>query len=285
MNRNRLYRLSAAVSLGALTGTILVGCAGEASPESGPSTTALAGSAAPEATEQVDDSTAESALVCDAGAVVAREDIEAVRETLPEGCDIWLGPDPEPEPASLRQRRFFEWSLAGNDLAEFPEMELIYPDGIVFDTTQDPPTAVGDVVAPYRVDAARAAGASVYVSPHGDGTGLVVDPDGPLPTEVRSDMDTVPNEIIGLDGAEDFTWGATPVLEALRDSNLLAFVVVYTNLQPTLGPGTWSVILFGRPQPPPGEIVEGASGNTRQRAMDRAAQLHADLWGRVEVFG
>jgi len=51
------------------------------------------------------------------------------------------------------------------------------------------PTEVGATVPADQVDAAREAGAAVYVSPNGDGTGVVIDPEAGTPQAVVEDFE------------------------------------------------------------------------------------------------
>ncbi|WP_156250801.1 hypothetical protein [Pseudactinotalea terrae] len=53
------------------------------------------------------------------------------------------------------------------------------------------PTEPGDLVPADQIDAAREAGVTVYVSPNGDGNGIVVDPDATLPEELIAEVETV----------------------------------------------------------------------------------------------
>ncbi|WP_156250803.1 hypothetical protein [Pseudactinotalea terrae] len=53
------------------------------------------------------------------------------------------------------------------------------------------PTEPGDIVPADQIDAAREAGVAVYVSPTGDGSGIVVDPDAELPEELIAEVETV----------------------------------------------------------------------------------------------
>ncbi|WP_156250802.1 hypothetical protein [Pseudactinotalea terrae] len=63
--------------------------------------------------------------------------------------------------------------------------------------TQEPtpevviPSEAGAVVAPELVEQARDAGVALYVSPTGDGNGIVVDPDATLPEELINEVETV----------------------------------------------------------------------------------------------
>ncbi len=88
-----------------------------------------------------------------------------------------------------------------------------------------PAPQVGESVAAGDVDSAREAGASVYVSPRGDGSGLVVDPTAPLPQLVRDDMaaasmSSMTDAELAAGGKRDHT----PVSDAMADSGLRAFV-------------------------------------------------------------
>jgi len=181
-------RIGAGVAVAAVAVTGIASCSrgnDAGPPDPGPSATALVET--PEPDEPV-----VSTPACEAGTIVAWDDIETVRETLPDGCEIrLLGPVPEPETAGERSQRLFEWVLAGNASDDLPEIELVYPDGIIVDTTQEVSTEIGELIPSYRVEDARAAGASVYVSPRGDRSGLVIDPNGPLPEQVRADIQEV----------------------------------------------------------------------------------------------
>jgi len=53
--------------------------------------------------------------------------------------------------------------------------------------------AVGDIVEAALVDALREAGHAIYVSPRGDGSGLVVDPAADIPQIVHDDLAAVPD--------------------------------------------------------------------------------------------
>ncbi len=53
------------------------------------------------------------------------------------------------------------------------------------------PTEVGSVVTADQIEAAREAGVAVYVSPNGDGNGIVIDPTAPLPEAVVSDAEAI----------------------------------------------------------------------------------------------
>ncbi|RZS62950.1 hypothetical protein [Xylanimonas ulmi] len=231
---------------------------------------------------------AEREAICDTGTVVAWDDIEAVRATIPDGCDVWLlAPEPEPEPAGERHQRLFEWSLAGNDLDDFPEIEMVYPDGVIVDTTRDFSAEVGESVSFHYIEAVRATGASVYVSPRGDGGGLVVDPDGPLPDQVRADIEAVPQRAVGTDEVNVASSQLTALVEAMRDCGVRAFRVAYFNLQPHFGAGSWSVGRLGwEPAEPSNVPLFDTTSPTREGALARAAAEFAEIgWGRYEVIG
>lgn len=59
------------------------------------------------------------------------------------------------------------------------------------------PTEPGAIVPADMVDAARAAGASVYVSPNGDGAGVVTQP-GVVPDAVIADAAAAPRTLTGM---------------------------------------------------------------------------------------
>jgi len=126
-------RIGAGVAVAAVAVTGIASCSrgnDAGPPDPGPSATALVET--PEPDEPV-----VSTPACEAGTIVAWDDIETVRETLPDGCEIrLLGPVPEPETAGERHQRSVEWVIAGNDPADFPEIEMAYPDGIIVVTVQ-----------------------------------------------------------------------------------------------------------------------------------------------------
>ena len=287
LKKEDLYRIGAGVAVAAVAVTGVVSCSRNndaGPPEPGPSGTAPVDTPAPEAGE-----TTAPAPNCEVGTIVAWDDIETVRATLPDGCDIVLtGPEPTPEPAGERHQRSVEWVIAGNDLADFPEKEMVYPDGIVVDTTEPAPTTVGETIPAWQVEAAREAGAFVYVSRRGDGAGLIVDPDNPvLPEQVRADIEDIPSQAVGRDATNEFGAKSGAQSIAMRESGLRAFKVVYLNIQPEHDPGTWSVGTFGFPILSAEELERmGTGATTREGALARAAEVFADLgWGRYEVFG
>jgi len=53
------------------------------------------------------------------------------------------------------------------------------------------PSEPGEVVPADQIDAAREAGVAVYVSPTGDGSGIVVDPEAALPEELITELESV----------------------------------------------------------------------------------------------
>ena len=89
-------------------------------------------------------------------------------------------------------------------------------------------TEVGATIPADQIAAARAAGAQVYVSPRGDGAGLIVRPGDPLPDEVRADIESILSTPDQMSSVEDFNNALAGYREksaALRDAGLSAFVV------------------------------------------------------------
>lgn len=82
-----------------------------------------------------------------------------------------------------------------------------------------PVVVVGDTVAPAEVDLVRQAGSSVYVSPRGDGTGLVVDPAATIPQVVYDDL-----WITSQAAPSDEEIAATPADQSILDDDLVRAV-------------------------------------------------------------
>lgn len=89
----------------------------------------------------------------------------------------------------------------------------------------------GDIVAAGDIEALRTSGASVYVSPNGDGSGLVIDPTAPLPEVIVQDIvaagggDEAPRDITEF-GQRNLKVG--PMANEIKASGASAFYLVYS---------------------------------------------------------
>lgn len=87
--------------------------------------------------------------------------------------------------------------------------------------------AVGETVAAGQVEAIRAAGAAVYVSPLGDGTGIVVQPGQELPAAVQAEVVSVASSAPPTAMADLSNAGLVQVNDALIAAGTGAFVLQY----------------------------------------------------------
>jgi hypothetical protein len=87
------------------------------------------------------------------------------------------------------------------------------------------PTAAGEIVPADMIDAARAAGASVYVSPNGDGSGLVVDLAAGLPEQVQADITALPSQPSTMQDFSDLSVARGAQHTAMKDAGIKAFHV------------------------------------------------------------
>ncbi|WP_251152386.1 hypothetical protein [Cellulosimicrobium sp. Marseille-Q4280] len=87
------------------------------------------------------------------------------------------------------------------------------------------PTGLGAAVPPDLVDATRATGASVYVSPNGDGSGLVVDPTAHLPERVWTDIMSLSSRPFTAQDVSDMAVAAQTQNKAMQAAGLQAFYV------------------------------------------------------------
>lgn len=85
------------------------------------------------------------------------------------------------------------------------------------------PTAAGEIVPADMIDAAREAGASVYVSPNGDGSGLVVDPAAGLPEQVQADITALPSQPSTMQDFSDLSVARGAQHTAMKDAGIKAF--------------------------------------------------------------
>jgi len=89
----------------------------------------------------------------------------------------------------------------------------------------------GNMVMAEDLDAVRESGASVYVSPNGDGSGIVIDPAGPLPEVIVQDIVAAGG---GTEAPRDITeFGQrnikiTPMANEIKAAGASAFYLVYT---------------------------------------------------------
>ncbi|WP_028049446.1 hypothetical protein [Cellulomonas sp. URHD0024] len=90
------------------------------------------------------------------------------------------------------------------------------------------PPAVGDTVPAFAVEATREAGASVFVSPSGDGSGLVIDPAAPLPDAVVAEIDAVNRPTSDLGAATAQLAARTAVRDALDEADTSVLVLSAT---------------------------------------------------------
>jgi hypothetical protein len=92
------------------------------------------------------------------------------------------------------------------------------------------PPFVGDTVPADAVDATRDLGLSVYVSPSGDGSGVVIDPSAPLPDAVTAEIDAVNAPRGDVVAATSQFAERTALREALdaADSNVLVLYATPT---------------------------------------------------------
>ena len=88
------------------------------------------------------------------------------------------------------------------------------------------PTAAGEIVPADMIDAAREAGASVYVSPNGDGSGLVVDPAAGLPEQVLADITALPSQPATMQDVSALFAATDGQKKAMLESGLQAFYVI-----------------------------------------------------------
>lgn len=98
----------------------------------------------------------------------------------------------------------------------------------ITEVEQEPePLEPGDIVAEDEVQAAREDGATVYVSPNGGGTGLVIDPEATeLPDQVRQDVEALPGRP-GQDASEAglASMDRAAQSRAMEDAGLVAFYI------------------------------------------------------------
>jgi len=87
-------------------------------------------------------------------------------------------------------------------------------------------TELGAIVPADQIDAAREAGVAVYVSPTGDGSGIVVDPDATLPEELITEVEAV--EGIPTDAAHygQQLGSLTDILEAHDEAGTKIIAIV-----------------------------------------------------------
>lgn len=91
-----------------------------------------------------------------------------------------------------------------------------------------PPPVVGDTVPASAVDATRDAGLSVFVSPSGDGSGLVIDPYAPLPTVIAAELDAVNEPMTDLEDAAQQLVRRSAMRAALDAADTSVLVVYAT---------------------------------------------------------
>lgn len=167
-----------------------------------------------------------------------------------------------------------------------PEVEAPAPEAEAPEVT----TEVGASIPADQVEAARAAGAHVFVSPRGDGSGLIVDPSGTLPDAVRADLEHVASiqvtdgESFGVQNDARFYLD-----QAMNDAGLSAFVVTSAIVigDPERGgvQFDWNVAEMGASRRISPDGLNSAAP-TREQALARAAQVYANYgWGRYEVIG
>lgn len=87
------------------------------------------------------------------------------------------------------------------------------------------PTTSGEIVPADMIDAAREAGASVYVSPNGDGSGLVIDPTAALPEPVQADITALPSQPSTMQDFSDLSVARGAQHTAMKDAGIEAFHV------------------------------------------------------------
>lgn len=145
------------------------------------------------------------------------------------------------------------------------------------------PTGASEIVPADMIDAARDAGAFVYVSPNGDGSGVVVDPAGALPEQVQADITSLPSQPSTMQDVSSQAGAGADQNGAMIDAGLQAF---YVRTVPVVE-GTevvgfnWAVYPFG--------ISDGAKygstiAPTREGALALAAPMFAAYPG-VPVIG
>lgn len=90
------------------------------------------------------------------------------------------------------------------------------------------PLSVGDTAPADAVEAVRAEGMSVFVSPTGDGSGVVVDPSAPLPESVLAEIDAVNEPLSPVDvGRATAQLAARSALRAALDAAGTSVLVLY----------------------------------------------------------
>jgi hypothetical protein len=132
------------------------------------------------------------------------------------GAVVVLGPDEpgagEPVAAASPTATAEATPAAAPEPAERPVQEPVVPTG------------VGEAVPADLVEAARAAGASVYVSPNGDGTGVVVD--GTAPEIAVADAHAINGNV--TDAESMFAQGdqLNDVVVAFDEAGLRVIVII-----------------------------------------------------------
>ena len=90
------------------------------------------------------------------------------------------------------------------------------------------PLSVGDTAPADAIEAIRAEGMSVFVSPTGDGSGVVVDPSAPLPESVLAEIDAVNEPVSSVDvGSATARLAARTALRAALDAADTSVLVLY----------------------------------------------------------
>lgn len=95
------------------------------------------------------------------------------------------------------------------------------------EVTPTVPTGYGEIVPADMVVAAREAGAQVYVSPYGDGSGVVVEP-GTMPEGARLDAEAITSEITGMPAFTEQLGGMRKVRTAMDEAGVKALFIVPT---------------------------------------------------------
>ena len=144
------------------------------------------------------------------------------------------------------------------------------------------PTAVGEIVPADMIDAAREAGASVYVSPNGDGSGVVVD-GAVVPDQVQADIAALPHQPSNMAQVSDMAVANVAQTDAMKDAGIKAFYVIPApNVEGT------KVVSFGYVVYPFGVENPAQYGvrpaPTREGALANAAALFA-AFPDVPVIG
>ena len=166
-----------------------------------------------------------------------------------------------------------------------PEPEETTPEG----PEPEVGAEVGATVPADEVDAAREAGAHVYVSPHRDGSGLIVDPARPLPDLIRADIEAiVPAQMESMDDFNAMNDSRRDQSLALIDAGLSAFAVTPHAIIGADGgfQYEWNVTALGVIHLEMGGVSHPSNAPTRDDALALASEVFADWgWGTHEVIG